>query len=57
MKYKVKITVVQSEVVEVDAESKGDALDVAYEQFYGGDIFLTPSYPDVEMEVVDNDGC
>lgn len=53
MKYKVKITVVQSEIVEVDAENKDDALDIAYEKLYGGDIFLTPSYPDVEMEVVE----
>ena len=53
MKYKVKITVVQSEIVEVDAENKDDALDVAYEQLYDGEILLTPCYPELEMEVVD----
>lgn len=53
MKYKVKITVTQSETVEVDAENQDDALDVAYEQLYNGDILLSPCYPDIEMEVVD----
>ena len=53
MKYKVKIKVIQSTVVEIDAKNKDDAFDIAYEQLYDGDIFLEPSNPDIEMEVVD----
>lgn len=55
MKFNVKITESTSQVFEIEAEDADKALDIAYDKFHNGEILFDPCYPDVEVEIVNND--
>ena len=53
MKIKVEITEVLQKTIEVEAESKSEAINKAKEQYYNGEVELDASdFVDTEFEII-----
>ena len=51
MKFKVLIEETMREVFVIDAKNEKEALDIATEKFYNGDIVFAPNHSDVSVEI------
>lgn len=54
MKYKVKIEVIQSTIETIEANSKEEAEELAWDMIDNEELFFEPDYPDYKVTVVEN---